>query len=77
LSPEQCRAARGRLELAQEELAERAKVSRNTIRDFENDRHYLHSSTADQVAAALERGGALLIPSGEAATGVRLQKPVG
>lgn len=76
LSPEQCRAARGLLDWTQEELAEKAKVSRSTIRDFENGRHALHPSTADQVVEALERGGAMLIPSGDAGPGVRLQKPV-
>jgi DNA-binding XRE family transcriptional regulator len=76
LSPEQCRAARGLLDWTQEELAEKAKVSRSTIRDFENGRHCLHSSTAESIVEALERGGAMLIPSGEAGPGVRLQKPV-
>jgi transcriptional regulator with XRE-family HTH domain len=76
LSPEQCRAARGLLDWTQEELAERADVSRSTIRDFENGRHSLHMGTAAQVVAALERGGALLIPPDEAGPGVRLRKPV-
>jgi len=77
LSPEQCRAARGLLGWTQEELAERAKVSRSTIRDFENERHSLNPGTAAQVVAAFEDGGALLIPSGDAGPGVRLRKPVG
>lgn len=76
LSPEQCRAARGLLDWTQEELAEQADVSRSTIRDFENGRHHLHPATAAQVVAALEQGGALLIPSDEAGPGVRLRKPV-
>jgi transcriptional regulator with XRE-family HTH domain len=77
LSPEQCRAARGLLNWTQEELADRADVSRSTIRDYENGRHCLHPSTAAQVVAALERGGALLIPTGEAGPGVRLRLPPG
>jgi transcriptional regulator with XRE-family HTH domain len=77
LSPEQCRAARGLLNWTQEELADRADVSRSTIRDYENGRHCLHPSTAAQVVAALERGGALLIPTGEAGPGVRLRLPTG
>jgi len=77
LSPEQCRAARGLLDWTQEELAERANVSRSTIRDFENGRHCLHSVTAAQVVAAFECGGALLIPPGKAGPGVRLRKPTG
>jgi len=76
LSPEQCRAARGLLDWTQEELAERADVSRSTVRDFENGRHVLHPTTAAQVVAALEDGGALLIPADEAGPGVRLRKPV-
>ncbi|WP_134495931.1 helix-turn-helix transcriptional regulator [Microvirga pakistanensis] len=75
LSPEQCRAARGLLGWTQEELAERAGVSRSTIRDYENGRHCLHPSTATQVVSALEGGGVLLIPSDEAGPGVRLQRP--
>ena len=77
LSPEQCRAARGLLDWTQEELAEQADVSRSTIRDFENGRHHLHPATAAQVVAALEHGGAMLIPSDVAGPGVRLSKPVG
>ena len=76
LIPQQCRAARGLLDWTQEELAERADVSRSTIRDFENGRHFLHPTTATQVVAALERGGALLIPSDEAGPGVRLRRPL-
>jgi transcriptional regulator with XRE-family HTH domain len=76
LSPDQCRAARGLLDWTQEELAERADVSRSTIRDFENGRHHLHPTTAAQVVAALEKGGALLIPADEAGPGVRLRRPL-
>ena len=56
LIPQQCRAARGLLDWTQEELAERADVSRSTIRDFENGRHSLHPGTAAQVVEALESG---------------------
>ena len=76
LFPEQCRAARGLLDWTQEELAEKAGVSRSTIRDFEKGRHSLHPTTSAQVVAALEKGGALLIPPDQAGPGVRLQKPV-
>lgn len=77
LTPEQCRAARGLLDWTQEELAERADVSRSTIRDFENGRHSLQSTTAAQVVAALEKGGVMLIPSDEVGPGVRLRRPAG
>jgi transcriptional regulator with XRE-family HTH domain len=77
LSPEQCRAARGLLDWTQEELAQRANVSRSTVRDFENGRHHLHPATAAQVVGALEKGGVLLIPPAEAGPGVRLVWPAG
>jgi len=76
LIPQQCRAARGLLDWTQEELAERASVSRSTIRDFENGRHCLHAGTAAQVVEALEAGGALLIPADDAGPGVRLRRPL-
>ena len=75
LCPDQCRAARGLLDWIQDELAQRAGVSRSTVRDFENGRHHLHPSTAAQVVAALTEGGVLLIPPDEAGPGVRLLRP--
>lgn len=38
LAPEQSRAARAWLELSQDDLAQRAKVSHSTVRDFERGR---------------------------------------
>ena len=38
LAPEQCRAARGWLGLTQDDLAQRARVSLSTVRDFEAGR---------------------------------------
>jgi transcriptional regulator with XRE-family HTH domain len=72
LTPEQCRAARGLLDWTQEELAERAGVSRSTVRDFEKGRHELQRATAAQIVLALEQAGVLLIPADEMGPGVRL-----
>ena len=74
LTPEQCRAARGLLDWTQEELAERAGVSRGTIRGFENGRHELHRGSTVVVRAALEAAGVILIdPDAEYGPGVRLR----
>jgi transcriptional regulator with XRE-family HTH domain len=74
LSREQCRAARGLLDWTQEELAERAGVSRSTVRDFEKGRHDLNRASADQVIEALERSGVVLVAAaGDLGAGVRLR----
>jgi transcriptional regulator with XRE-family HTH domain len=76
LLPAQCRGARGLLGWSQAELAERAGVSRSTIKDFETERHALHHSTERLLIEALEAGGAILISadieSSQAGPGVRL-----
>lgn len=54
LTPALCRAARGLLDWTQQDLAERAGVSRSTIKDYENCRHDLHRATAAQLSLALE-----------------------
>lgn len=58
LTPEMCRAARGLLGWTQGELAERAEVSRGTVRDYESARHGNHRATEVQLRRALEAGGA-------------------
>jgi len=73
LLPAQCRAARGLLNWSQAELAERAGVSRSTVKDFETGRHALHHSTERLLMAAIESGDFLLLPAGEAGAGVRMR----
>ena len=73
LTPEQCRAARGLLDWTQDELAERARVSRGTVRGFEAGRHALRTATAAVVRGALEAGGVVFLePRRGAGPGVRL-----
>ena len=77
LLPAQCRAARGLLSWSQGELADRAGVSRSTVKDFETERHALHHSTERLLIVALEAGGVMLIAPGSApgepGAGVRLK----
>ena len=77
LLPAQCRGARGLLNWSQGELADRAGVSRSTVKDFETERHALHHSTERLLIEALAAGGVALIApgivSGEAGAGVRLK----
>ena len=76
LTSAQCRAARGLLDWTQDVLAERAGVSRSTVRDFEGGRHEPHRATQHQIAAALEAAGVLFVSGDEAGPGVRLRTPV-
>jgi predicted transcriptional regulator len=61
LTPEQCRAARALLDWTQDDLAERAGVSRSTIRGFEGRQHELQRATASAIRRALETAGVVLL----------------
>ncbi|BDG74257.1 helix-turn-helix domain-containing protein [Roseomonas fluvialis] len=72
LSPAQCRAARALLAWTQDDLAERAQVSRGTIRGFETGQHALQRATAAAIRRALEAGGVALVEAdGGGGPGVR------
>src|SRR5918994_7825736 len=74
LSSEQCHAARALLGWTQEELAERAGVSRSTVRGFENGRHELHRGSTAVIRGALDAAGVVLVdPDQETGPGVRLR----
>jgi DNA-binding XRE family transcriptional regulator len=73
LTPAQCRAARGLLDWTQEELAERAEVSRSTVRDFEKERHELQAASAQQIVSAFEGAGAVFLEPDGIGRGLRLR----
>jgi transcriptional regulator with XRE-family HTH domain len=75
ITPAQCRAARGLLDWTQEQLAERAELSRSTIRDFEGGRHDLQRASAAQLVRILDAAGVLLIDADAMGPGVRLRSP--
>jgi transcriptional regulator with XRE-family HTH domain len=73
LTPGQCRAARGLIDWTQEDLAERAGLSRSTVRDFEKGRHELHRASAAVIRGAFEAAGIVMIePLDGLGPGVRL-----
>lgn len=57
LSPEQCRAARGWLGWTQDQLAERARVSLSTVRDFEKGRRTPIANNLEALIRALMDAG--------------------
>lgn len=71
ISKEQCRAARGWLDWSQGDLAERAKVNRKTVADFERGVSVPHDRTLRDIQLALEAGGVEFFFDGVMAVGIR------
>jgi transcriptional regulator with XRE-family HTH domain len=61
LTPAQCRAARGWLDWNQKDLADRAKVSISTIRDFESGKRTPIENNLDALQRAIEAAGVQLV----------------
>ena len=77
ITPAQCRAARGLIDLSQLELAERAGVGVVTIRQLEAGSHGPRRATLDVVRRALEAAGVEFIDENGGGAGVRLRKVTG
>jgi len=75
LEPEQSRAARGWLEWSQDDLAQRAKVSLSTVRDFEKGRRRPIANNLDAIHRAFEASGVSFETSADGiATGITVHK---
>lgn len=57
MAPEQSRAARGWLDWTQAELAEKARVSLSTVRDFEKGRRTPIGNNLDAMRRVIESNG--------------------
>lgn len=64
MTPEQCRAARGWLDISQQELASAANVSLSTVRDFEKGRRVPIGNNLNAMRAALASRGIELTANG-------------
>jgi transcriptional regulator with XRE-family HTH domain len=76
ISPAQCRAARGLIDLDQARLAEMANVSRNVIVDFETGRRTPNPNNLVAIERAFETVGVAFMDAGssiEGGAGVRLR----
>jgi ribosome-binding protein aMBF1 (putative translation factor) len=74
MTPEQCRAARGWLELSQDDLASAARVSVSTVRDFERGRHVPIANNLAAMKAALGAQGIVFVDGG-GTCGITYAKP--
>jgi transcriptional regulator with XRE-family HTH domain len=75
LTPAQCRAARGLIELTQSELADGARLGLSTIVDFERSRRQISEDAIGAIRRALEKFGVEFIDENGGGAGVRLRKP--
>jgi transcriptional regulator with XRE-family HTH domain len=81
LTAAQCRAARALLGWNQGELAERSKVAKPTIANFELGNRAPYERTLRDIRAAMEAAGVIFLDAGEVSTagaeGVRLKHSEG
>jgi transcriptional regulator with XRE-family HTH domain len=59
MTPAQCRAARGLLDWSQQQLADAARVSNATIRNYEAGKTTPQNSTIDVMRRAMEGAGVI------------------
>ena len=74
MTPEQCKAARAMLDMAQSQLAAASGVAESTIIPFEKGQRKPHLTTVSKLQSALETAGVEFIPENGGGAGVRLRK---
>ena len=74
ISPGQCRAARGVLDWSQELVAEKAKISRDTLTAFEKGARTPHPNNLAMIRSAFEAEG-VEFETGEGVEAVVFRRP--
>ena len=74
MTPEQCRAARAWIDWGQQELADAARVSLSTVRDYEKGRRTPIANNLAAMKAALEARGIVFVDDAET-WGIARAKP--
>lgn len=74
MKPAQVRMARAALKWSLQDLADAAKVHRNTITNFENEKYAGSQEALAAIRTALEAAGVEFIPENGGGAGVRLKR---
>lgn len=74
MTPAQCRAARGLVDISQAELASAARVGLSTVRNFEAGRSIPVENNLTAIRRALEERGVAFVAENGGGAGVRLAK---
>ena len=73
ITPAQCRAARGLVDIDQTTLADAASLSRSVIVDFESGKRVPYKKNLNAIQKALEDLGVEFIPENGGGPGLRLK----
>ena len=74
ITPDQCRGARGLLDMTQSDLASRSGVSLGTVINFESGDRQPIRAVIEAIRKALEHAGIEFIPENGGGLGVRFAK---
>jgi transcriptional regulator with XRE-family HTH domain len=74
ITPDQCRAARGLIDISRNRLAAASGVSLASLYQFENDERRIKPRTQQLIRSALEVAGIEFIPEDGGGPGVRLRR---
>ena len=74
ITPAQCRASRGLIDMDQATLAVDSNVSRNTIVSFEKGQRLPNTNNLKAIRVALEKAGVEFIAENGGGVGIRVKK---